>query len=332
MLVSLKQLLDHAAENNYALPAFNVNNMEQIKAILYAAKETDSPIIYQISKNAIKYAGPGYLESIVYKVIENNPNIPICLHLDHGSNVNICVESIKKGYSSVMIDGSLMSDMKTPSSLSYNIEISKKVTEIAHAKGVSVEGEIGCLGSIEENNNLENTVITSPKEAEIFVNSTKVDALAIAIGTSHGAYKFKRPPSKKTLSIETIKKINKRLPNMHLVIHGASEIPEKLIYEINSNGGFIPKTYGVPIIEIQRSIDYGVRKINIDTDLRLAYTACIRKSLKKNRSNFDFRVFGKEAIDSMKSVAVRKFKFFKSAGQNKKINAISLSNMAKKYI
>ena len=331
MLISLKQLLDHAAENNYAVPAFNINNMEQIHAIISAANQVNSPIIFQISVNAIKYAGIGYLESLIYKSIKMNPKIPICIHQDHGPTPDFCYKSIQLGYSSVMIDGSLKPDMKTPASFSYNIEVSRKTVEVAHACGVSVEGEIGCLGSIESGLYDKNILLTDCNEAKIFVKETKVDALAIAIGTSHGAYKFKKPPSKDTLSIETVRKIHAVLPSTHLVIHGASEVSQEIIEIINENGGDIPETYGVPISEIKKIISHGVRKINIDTDLRLAYTASIRKFLQNNKSVFDMRKYNNEAIKYMKKICIERFEAFGSSGHASNIRPIELNNMAKLY-
>jgi fructose-bisphosphate aldolase class II len=254
------------------------------------------------------------------------------MHLDHGPTADLCYKSIQLGYSSVMIDGSLKPDMKTPASLSYNIDISKKTVAVAHTCGVSVEGEIGCLGSIEKNIHDKSILLTNPEEAKTFVDETKVDALAIAIGTSHGAYKFKKPPSKETLSIETVKNINKVLPNTHLVIHGASEVSKELLEIINNNDGYIPETYGVPIKEIENIIQYGVRKINIDTDLRLAYTAAIRQYLKKNKSIYDMRKYNIEAINHMKEICINRFEAFRSAGNGDKIKALSLIEMSQRYI
>ena len=307
MLVSLKRLLDHAAENNYAIPAFNVNNLEQVKAVMEAAVITNSPVILQTSLSAGKYAGKKYLQSLIFSAIDQHKNIPICVHLDHGPSPSICYEYMKLGYSSVMIDGSLQEDMKTPSDLEYNIRVTKMTTKVAHALKISVEGEIGCLGSLEDDSIPHKMLLTNPDEAVEFIKETGVDALAIAIGTSHGAYKFKKAPTKNTLSIETVKEINKKLPNTHLVLHGGSQVPNSLVNIINSHGGYIPKTFGVPMEDIKNIISFGIRKINIDTDLRLAATGAIRKYLCENKSVFDIRKYNIESISAMKKVCIDKF-------------------------
>ena len=331
MLISLKQMLDHAAENNYAVPAFNINNMEQIMSVMSAASETNSPVILQISVNAIKYAGIGRLESMIFQIICEYPQIPVCIHQDHGPTPEFCFRSIQLGHSSVMIDGSLKPDMKTPASLDYNIKVTKRTVGVAHACGVSVEGEIGCLGSLEQSRNDRKILLTDPEEAKFFVSETNIDALAIAIGTSHGAYKFKKPPSEDTLSINTVKKINKLLPNTHLVIHGASEVSSHLINIINKNGGNIPKTYGVPVKSIESLIKLGVRKINIDTDLRLSYTAAIRSYLTINNSVFDMRKYNQEAIKYMVNICINRFNVFRSSGNASKIKPMTLRKMSYQY-
>jgi len=313
MLVSLKNLLDHAAENNYAIPAFNINNLEQIKSVMEAASITNSPVILQTSLSANKYAGKKYLQSLLFTAVKQYPKIPICIHLDHGPTPDICYEYMKLGYSSVMIDGSLKEDMKTPSSIEYNINVTKKTVSVAHALGISVEGELGCLGSLENKDLKKKILLTNPREATYFVKETNVDALAIAIGTSHGAYKFKKPPSQNTLATDIVKKINKLLPNTHLVLHGASQVPDKLLNIINNNHGDIPKTFGVPMKDIKNIINFGIRKINIDTDLRLAATGAIRQYLKKNKSIFDIRKYNAEAIIAMKNVCIEKFNAFKTS-------------------
>ena len=298
-LISLRQLLDHAAEHGYGLPAFNVNNMEQIHAIMQAAAEVDSPVILQASAGARKYAGEPFLRKLVDAAIEQYPDIPVCMHQDHGSSPAVCQASIRSGFSSVMMDGSLKEDMKTPSDYAYNVEVTRRVVEMAHAVGVSVEGELGCLGSLETGMAGEedgvgaegvldhSQLLTDPAEAADFVKDTGVDALAIAIGTSHGAYKFTRPPTGDTLAIGRIKEIHARIPNTHLVMHGSSSVPQEWLEIIRTYGGDIKETYGVPVEEIVEGIKNGVRKVNIDTDIRLAMTGAMRKLMAEKPSEFD---------------------------------------------
>ncbi|MEM9154687.1 MAG: class II fructose-bisphosphate aldolase, partial [Cyanobacteria bacterium P01_F01_bin.33] len=313
-LVSLRTLLDHAAENDYGIPAYNVNNMEQIQSIMQAAAETDSPVILQASRGARKYAGDIFLRHLILGALETYPHIPIVMHQDHGNSPATCYSAMQQGFTSVMMDGSLEADAKTPASYEYNVEVTKTVVDVAHAIGVSVEGELGCLGSLEtgageaeDGHGFEGTLskdqlLTDPDEAVDFVQRTQVDALALAIGTSHGAYKFTRKPSGDILAISRIEEIHSRLPNTHLVMHGSSSVPKDLIDIINEHGGGIPETYGVPLEEIQRGIKSGVRKVNIDTDNRLAITAAIREAADADPSNFDPRHFMKPAIKRMKAV------------------------------
>ena len=342
-IISLRQLLDHAAENNYGVPAFNVNNLEQIRAIMEGAYEMSSPVILQASAGARKYAGPKFIQSMMKASIEEFPSIPIVMHQDHGGSPLDCKNCIDLGFSSVMMDGSLLEDQKTPSDFDYNVNVTKKTVQMAHLLGVSVEGELGCLGSLEtgmgekedgvgaEGVLSQEQLLTDPAEAANFVEKTKVDALAIAIGTSHGAYKFTRPPTGDILAIERIKQINKKIPNTHLVMHGSSSVPQDLLKIINDNGGAIKETYGVPINEIQEGIKHGVRKINIDTDLRLASTAAIRKFFSKNPSQFDPRKYLAETINEMKKIVMNRLEQFGTAGNASKIKPISLENLAKKY-
>ena len=281
-LISMRQLLDHAAENNYGVPAFNVNNLEQMRAIMEGAEQTQSPVIVQASAGARKYAGPTFLRHLILAAIEEFPDIPVVMHQDHGASPAACQRSIQLGFSSVMMDGSLLEDQKTPAEYEYNVDVTRRVVDMAHACGVSVEGELGCLGSLESGTAGEedgvgaegilsmDQMLTDPEQAADFVQKTGVDALAIAIGTSHGAYKFSRPPTGDILAIEQVKAIHSRLPNTHLVMHGSSSVPQELLAEINEYGGEIPETYGVPVEEIQQGIKHGVRKVNIDTDLRLS--------------------------------------------------------------
>jgi fructose-bisphosphate aldolase class II len=342
-LVSMRQLLDHAAEEGYGLPAFNVNNMEQIKAIMDAARAVQSPVILQGSVGARKYAGEAFLRHLVAAAVETYPEIPIVMHQDHGASPAVCLAAIRSGFTSVMMDGSLKEDAKTPANYDYNAAVTRKVVELAHAVGVSVEGELGCLGSLEtmmgdkedghgaEGKLSKEMLLTDPDEAACFVNDTQCDALAIAIGTSHGAYKFKRKPTGDILDIDRIKTIHARLPNTHLVMHGSSSVPQYLLEEIRSYGGDIPETYGVPIEEIQEGIRHGVRKVNIDTDIRLAMTAAMRRIMKKNASEFDPRKFLQAAMEETKKVCVERFEAFRSAGQAPKIRTIELDAMAQRY-
>jgi len=342
-LISLRQLLDHAAENGYGMPAFNVNNMEQVHAIMQAADETGSPVIMQGSAGARSYAGEPFLRHLISAAIEMYPHIPVVMHQDHGSEPAVCVRSIQSGFSSVMMDGSLEADMKTPSSFEYNVATTKEVVKIAHACGVSVEGELGCLGSLETGEMGEedghgaegkldmDLLLTSVEEAADFVEQTNVDALAIAIGTSHGAYKFTQEPTGEILRIDRIKEIHERLPNTHLVMHGSSSVPQEWLAIINSFGGDMGQTYGVPVEEIQEGIKNGVAKVNIDTDLRMASTGSIRKHLAENTSNFDPRKFLKEATGAMKDICQARFEAFGSAGNAAKITPVSLEKMVDYY-
>lgn len=344
MLVSLRQLLDHAAENNYGVPAFNANNLEQVRAIMEAANQTNSPVIIQASAGARKYAGPTFLRHLILAAMEEFPHIPVCMHQDHGASPDVCQRSIQLGFSSVMMDGSLMADMKTPSTYEYNIDVTKKVVDMAHACGVSVEGELGCLGSLEtktagkedgsgaEGELTHEMLLTDPNQAEDFVKQTNVDALAIAIGTSHGAYKFSRPPTGEVLAIDRIKEINKKIPNTHLVMHGSSSVPQDWLKVINDYGGDIPETYGVPVEEIQEGIKYGVRKINIDTDLRLAATGAIRRYLDGNKAQFDPRKYNVEAKNAMRDICIARYESFGTAGNASKIKPISLEAMHQRYL
>jgi len=342
-LISLRQLLDPAEEYQYGVPAFNVNNLEQMRAIMEAADQTDSPVIVQASAGARKYAGAPFLRHLILAAIEEWPHIPIVMHQDHGTSPSVCQRSIQMGFSSVMMDGSLMDDGKTPASYDYNIDVTKRTVEMAHACGVSVEGELGCLGSLEtgeageedgigaEGKLTMDQMLTDPEEAADFVSKTQVDALAIAIGTSHGAYKFSRPPTGDILAIDRIKAINARIPNTHLVMHGSSSVPQEWLKVINQYGGAIPETYGVPVEEICEGIKNGVRKVNIDTDLRLASTGAARRSLTDNPSNFDPRKFLQATTDAMKELCIARYEAFGTAGQASKIKVVSLDDMFERY-
>jgi fructose-bisphosphate aldolase class II len=344
-LVSLRQLLDHAAEHGYGLPAFNVNNMEQIHAIMHAADEVDSPVILQGSAGARKYAGEAFLRHMVAAAVEAYPHIPVVMHQDHGASPAVCIQAIRSGFSSVMMDGSLKEDMKTPASYEYNVDVTRRVVDMAHAVGVSVEGELGCLGSLEtgmageeDGHGAEgvldhSSLLTDPEEAAAFVKATGVDALAIAIGTSHGAYKFSRPPTGDVLAISRIKEIHARIPNTHLVMHGSSSVPQEWLKIINECGGEIPETYGVPVEEIVEGIKHGVRKVNIDTDLRLASTGAVRRFLvaPENKANFDPRKFLIASTKAMQDICRARFEAFGSAGQASRIKAVSCEVMAEKY-
>ena len=342
-LISLRQLLDHAAEHHYGLPAFNVNNMEQIHAIMQAAAECDSPVILQASAGARKYAGEPFLRKLVEAALEQYPDIPVCMHQDHGASPAVCQGSIRSGFSSVMMDGSLKEDAKTPADYEYNVNVTRRVVEMAHAVGVSVEGELGCLGSLETGQAGEedgvgaegtldhSQLLTDPDEAAQFVAATDVDALAIAIGTSHGAYKFSRPPTGDILAIDRIKAINQRIPNTHLVMHGSSSVPQEYLAMIRQYGGDIKETYGVPVEEIQRGIKSGVRKVNIDTDIRLAMTGAVRKFLAENPDKFDAREWLKPARAAAQALCKQRYLEFGCEGQGSKIKGQSLSVMAGKY-
>ncbi len=342
-LISLRQLLDHAAENGYGLPAFNVNNMEQVHAIMQAADATDSPVIMQGSAGARSYAGEPFLRHLIAAAIEQYPHIPVVMHQDHGSEPAICLRSIQSGFSSVMMDGSLEADMKTPSSFEYNVNVTKTVVDMAHAGGVSVEGELGCLGSLETGEMGEedghgaegkldlDMLLTDPQEAKDFVEQTGVDALAIAIGTSHGAYKFTKKPTGDVLRIDRIKEIHAVIPDTHLVMHGSSSVPQEWLETINNYGGDMGQTYGVPVEEIVEGIKNGVRKVNIDTDLRMASTGAVRKFLAENTANFDPRKFLKESTKAMSAICKARYEVFGAAGQASKINVKTLEQMIGYY-
>jgi fructose-bisphosphate aldolase, class II len=342
-LVSMRQLLDHAAEQGYGVPAFNVNNLEQIQAIMQAADETGSPVIMQASAGARKYAGEPFLRHLILAAVEMYPHISVVMHQDHGASPAVCQRSIRSGFTSVMMDGSLKEDMKTPAPYEYNVEVTAKVVEMAHAVGVSVEGELGCLGSLEtmtagkedgsgaDGELTHDMLLTDPDQAADFVRQTGVDALAIAIGTSHGAYKFTRKPTGDILAIDRIKQINRRIPNTHLVMHGSSSVPQEWLQVIRDNGGEMKETYGVPVEEIQEGIKHGVRKINIDTDIRLAMTGAIRRAFNKDKSEFDPRKYLKEATLAARSICKARFEAFGCAGQAPRLKSILLDSMADKY-
>ena len=341
--ITLRQLLDHAAEHGYGVPAFNMSNMEQGLAIMAAADATGSPVILQASRGARAYANDIVLARLIDGLVEIYPHIPVCMHLDHGNNLATCVTAIQNGFTSVMMDGSLLEDGKTPADYAANVAITRRVVETAHAAGVSVEGELGVLGSLETGMGDqedghgateklgEDQLLTDPEEAARFVAETGVDALAVAMGTSHGAYKFTRKPDGDVLAMDVIEAIHQRLPNTHLVMHGSSSVPEELCAIINAHGGAIKPTWGVPVEEIQRGIRHGVRKINIDTDLRLALTATIRRELWNDPAEFDPRKYLKPGMDAMRDVCIGKFEAFGTAGQAADIRAKPLSAMAKYY-
>ena len=342
-LVSMRQLLDHAAENSYGLPAFNVNNMEQVWAIMEAASELDAPVIMQASAGARKYAGEAFLRHQILAALETYPNIPVVMHQDHGQSPAVCLAAIKSGFTSVMMDGSLMEDGKSISSYDYNVEVSRKVTEMAHAIGVTVEAELGCLGSLEtmkgdkedghgaDGHMTREQLLTDPEQAADFVKRTQCDALAIAIGTSHGAYKFTKKPTGDILAIGRIKEIHARIPNTHLVMHGSSSVPQELLAEIRQFGGDMKETYGVPVEEIQEGIKHGVRKINIDTDIRLAMTGAIRRYFAENPSKFDPRDYLKPAREAAKKICLARYQQFGCASQASKIKVVPLEKIADRY-
>ncbi|MEP7456037.1 class II fructose-bisphosphate aldolase [Phyllobacterium sp. SB3] len=342
-LSTLRQLLDHAAENNYGIPAFNITNLETLLSVMQAAERTNSPVIVQASQSARKYADDLLLSGMVKAAAERFPNVPLCFHQDHGSSPDICQSAIDLGFTSVMMDGSLEADGKTPASYEYNVEVTAKTVELAHARGVSVEGEIGVLGSLETGSGEQEdghgflgtlereALLTDPQQAADFVEATGVDALAVAIGTSHGAYKFSRKPTGDLLAMDVIAAIHAKLPNTHLVMHGASTVPEELQELINANGGSITKTYGVPLDELEKSIRMGVRKINIDTDLRMALTGSAREYLQENVSSFDIRGMMKSAIRRMESLCMERLERFGSAGQGSRIKVRPLEAMARFY-
>jgi fructose-bisphosphate aldolase class II len=342
-LIALRQLLDHAAENGYGVPAFNVNNLEQVQAIMKAAEFCESPVILQASAGARKYAGEPFLRKLIEAALEQYPQIPICMHQDHGVSPDVCQRSIRSGFSSVMMDGSLEKDGKTPASYDYNVAVTKQVVSMAHPVGVSVEGELGCLGSLETGQAGEedgvgaegvldhSQLLTDPDEAADFVSKTNVDALAIAIGTSHGAYKFSRPPTGDILAIDRIREIHKRIPNTHLVMHGSSSVPQEWLDVIRKYGGKIKETYGVPVEEIVEGIKHGVRKVNIDTDIRLAMTGAIRKKLTEDAENFDPRGYLKAAGAAASQICKERFESFGSAGKIANIKVISLDEISEMY-
>ncbi|BAW96527.1 fructose-bisphosphate aldolase, class II, Calvin cycle subtype [[Synechococcus] sp. NIES-970] len=342
-LVPMRLLLDHAAENGYGIPAFNVNNMEQILSIMQAADETDSPVILQASRGARSYAGENFLRHLVLAAVETYPHIPVAMHQDHGNSPATCYSAIRNGFTSVMMDGSLEADAKTPASFEYNVAVTAEVVKVAHSVGASVEGELGCLGSLEtgmgeaedghgfEGKLDHSQLLTDPDEAVEFVERTQVDALAVAIGTSHGAYKFTRKPTGEILAISRIAEIHAKLPNTHLVMHGSSSVPQEWLDMINAHGGAIPETYGVPVEEIQKGIKSGVRKVNIDTDNRLAITAAIREAAMKDPKNFDPRHFLKPSIKYMQQVCRDRYQEFWCAGNASKIKQVALDDFAKKY-
>ena len=342
-LISMRQLLDHAAEHNYGVPAFNVNNLEQMRAIMLAADATNSPVIVQASAGARKYAGAPFLRHLILAAIEEWPHIPVVMHQDHGTSPDVCQRSIQLGFSSVMMDGSLGADGKSPTTYDYNVDVTRQVVAMAHACGVSVEGEIGCLGSLETGMAGEedgvgaegvldhSQLLTSVEEAKQFVADTNVDALAIAVGTSHGAYKFTRPPTGDILAIDRIKEIHAALPNTHLVMHGSSSVPQEWLKVINEFGGNIGETYGVPVEQLVEAIKHGVRKINIDTDLRLASTGAIRRFMAENPAEFDPRKYFAKTVDSMKQICIDRYEAFGTAGNADKIRPISLEKMVDRY-
>ncbi len=342
-LIPLRTLLDHAAENNYGVAAFNVNNMEQIQAIMEAAKETDSPVIIQASRGARSYSQDRYLVGLMKAAAELYPEIPIVMHQDHGNSPATCFSAIRNNFTSVMMDGSLREDGSSPADFDYNVSVTRKVVDVAHSFGVSVEGELGCLGSLEtgkgekedghgfEGELSKDMLLTDPDEAEKFVELTKVDALAIALGTSHGAYKFTRKPDGAILAMDRVRDIHKRLPNTHLVMHGSSSVPQELQDIVNKYGGNIKQTWGVPVEEIQEGIRHGVRKINVDTDNRLAITGAIRKAFAERPEEFDPRYYLKPARTAMKQVCRQRMEQFGQAGQARNIRQVTLEEMAKIY-
>ena len=342
-LVSMRELLDHAAENTYGIPAFNVNNLEQVQAVMEAANETGAPVILQASAGARKYAGEPFIKHLIQAAVEAYPHIPLVMHQDHGQNPGVCQGAMNLGFSSVMMDGSLEADGKTIASYDYNVEVTRQVVDMAHKLGVTVEGELGCLGSLEtmqgdkEDGHGTDAVmtreqlLTDPEQAADFVKRTQLDALAIAIGTSHGAYKFTRKPTGDILAIERIMEINRRIPNTHLVMHGSSSVPQELLAVIRQYGGNMKETYGVPVEEIQKAIKFGVRKINIDTDIRLAMTGAVRKFLAENPEKFDAREWLKPAREAAKAICKQRYIEFGCEGQAAKIKGDSLQVVAARY-
>jgi len=342
-LVSMRELLDHAAANGYGIPAFNVNNLEQVQAVMAAADEVGAPVILQASAGARKYAGEAFIKHLIAAAVESYPHIPLVMHQDHGQSPDVCQGAIKLGFSSVMMDGSLEADGKTIASYDYNVDVTRKVVDMAHQLGITVEGELGCLGSLEtmrgdkedghgtDATMTRDQLLTDPEQAADFVRRTQLDALAIAIGTSHGAYKFTRKPTGDILAIERIKEINRRLPNTHLVMHGSSSVPQDLLAVIREYGGAMKETYGVPVEEIQKAIQFGVRKINIDTDVRLAMTGAVRKYLAQNPDKFDPRDWLKPAREAAKQICRQRYVQFGCEGQGAKIKGETLQVVAAKY-
>ena len=342
-LVSMRELLDHAAANNYGIPAFNVNNLEQVQAVMAAADEVGAPVILQASAGARKYAGEHFIKYLIQAASEAYPHIPMVMHQDHGTSPAICRGALELGFGSVMMDGSLKEDGKTPADFDYNVRVTKEVVDMAHRIGATVEGELGCLGSLETGEAGEedgvgaagklshDQLLTDPEEAAQFVKATQLDALAIAIGTSHGAYKFTRPPTGDVLAISRVKEIHARIPNTHLVMHGSSSVPQELLALINQYGGQMKETYGVPVKEIQEAIKHGVRKINIDTDIRLGMTGAVRKFQAENPDKFDMREWMKPAREAAKAICKQRYLEFGCEGQGGKIKGVPLSVMAEKY-
>lgn len=342
-MITLRELMDYAAEHSFGMPAFNVNNMEQVRAIMEAAKAVDSPVILQGSAGARKYAGEPFLRHLIEAATEMYPEIPIVMHQDHGSDPGVCTRAIQSGFTSVMMDGSLEPDMKTPASYEYNVDVTRTVVDIAHSAGVSVEGELGCLGSLETGMMGEedghgsdekmdmDSLLTDPEEAADFVKKTNLDALAVAVGTSHGAYKFTSKPSDDVLRIDRIKEIHERIPDTHIVMHGSSSVPEEWLEIINNHGGDMGQTFGVPVDAIVEGIKHGVRKVNIDTDLRMASTGAVRKHLAENQANFDPRKFLKAAQEAMTDVCKQRFEAFGCAGHASKIKSLGLEEMQRRY-
>jgi len=342
-LVSMRQLLDHAAENGYGIPAYNVNNLEQVQAVMAAADEVGAPVILQASAGARKYAGEAFIKHLISAAIESYPHVPLVMHQDHGQSADVCKGAIELGFSSVMMDGSLQADGKTIASYDYNVDVTKKVVDMAHKLGVTVEGELGCLGSLEtmrgdkedghgtDATMTRDQLLTDPEQAADFVKRTQLDALAIAIGTSHGAYKFSRKPTGDILAIGRIKEIHARIPNTHLVMHGSSSVPQNLLEEIRKYGGNMKETYGVPVEEIQEAIKHGVRKINIDTDIRLAMTGAIRKFFAEHPDKFDPREYLKPAREAAKAICKQRYLQFGCEGQAAKIKPQSLSQVMQRY-
>ena len=342
-LVSMRELLDHAAENGYGIPAFNVNNLEQVQAVMSAADEVGSPVILQASAGARKYAGESFIKHLIQAAVEAYPHIPLVMHQEHGTSPAICQGALNLGFGSVMMDGSLRDDGKTPADFDYNVDVTRQVVAMAHKIGATVEGELGCLGSLEtglagEEDGVgaegvldHSALLTDPEEAAQFVQATQLDALAIAIGTSHGAYKFSRKPTGDILAISRVKEIHKRIPNTHLVMHGSSSVPQELLAIINQYGGSMKETYGVPVEEIQEAIKFGVRKINIDTDIRLAMTGAVRKYQFENPDKFDMRDWMKVAREAAKQICRQRYVEFGCEGQAAKIKGVPLSEMAAKY-